>query len=498
MVYPHTITRPVNKYKIDYKQYLKDFIHDLRENRCRITCFVGDNPKRALAKYVLSHSSLFPCEYCFSRGTSYSIGEQQQENKKRDIQKQITVLSEKIDSLNEEDVDEIQTLTAVKECLISNLKEASKKKTKVVWPFSSRDGEARTKEKIMSIVNALETDTLSKEDAKGIVGRSPLLDIDYFDFTLDNPAEYLHSVCLGVGKRLVELTFNVGISRPRITKRKLTCPSVLSKLICNIKVVSEFSRRARALDFAVWKAQEYRNLILFMYPLIIDSLEKSAKERKLWLWFAYMIRACILPTQEFQLSHMEEIEYCCAQFYKLYEELFGPQNCTYNTHVVLSHLLKIRNHGPLTMTSAFGFEHFYGEIRRSFTPGTVSPLKQIMQKIYISRTLTKHRCNPQIIFKKKETALECDTLIYTYNHQMYKFFQIVDIHENDLTCVKIRTSPSVRYKETPTLKWERVGHFKLEEITDEIVRIKPETIAGKAIKINECLITCPINVLDEK
>ena len=68
----------------------------------------------------------------------------------------------------------------------------------------------RSRNSILEIVEKIENnERLSIDESKGIVGRSLLLDIPDFNFTYDVPAEYLHSGCLGVIKKLVELTFNV-------------------------------------------------------------------------------------------------------------------------------------------------------------------------------------------------------------------------------------------------------------------------------------------------
>lgn len=367
----------------------------------------------------------------------------------------------------------------------------------MVWPSHTRNGELRTQQKVIDIVNLIsENPDLTREQKQGIVGRSVLLDVEGFDVTIDVPTEYLHSVCIGVVKRLVELTFNVGISRPRITQRKLTPISVLNALLLKIKVVTEFSRRARSLDFSVWKGQEFRNLILFFFPLVIDCLEDNAEEKKLWLWLAFVLRACVLPQREFNRFDTESIDLYCAQFYKLYEKLFGVRNCVYNTHVVFSHLLQMRIHGPLTLTSAFGFEHFYGEVRNSFVPGTTSVLKQVMEKIFLKRAIDRHSCKPSFYFTAHETALERNNLVYTYTHGDYHFYKIMSIEDEKLHCVKIETC-DVIYPCLPKLKWNTVGHFKISRITTEEKVIDPK-FAGKVIQINDTLLTCPENVLNEK
>lgn len=106
---------------------------------------------------------------------------------------------------------------------------------------------------------------LSKDECKGIVGRSPFLDLEYFDIVRDIPTEYLHYLCIGVVKRMVTLTFNVGVSRPPITTRRLTPTYEFNVRMSKMKVPRESSRRARTLDFSVYKGQEYRNLILFFF-----------------------------------------------------------------------------------------------------------------------------------------------------------------------------------------------------------------------------------------
>ena len=428
---------------------------------------------------------------------------------KKKIEEKIQALESKISKLlenhgeqpdkEEEQQEEIETLSSIKEYLRVSLKEMSQHKSKVVWPYStSKNAEPRTKNKVIEIVEKIENgQVLTKDESKGVVGRSPLLGLDYFDYVIDVPTEYLHSTCLGAVKRLVELTFNVGTNRPRKTKRKLTPPSSFNELICNVKGPFEFSRRARALDFAVWKGQEFRNLALFYFPLVIQCLPAKARERRLWLLLAYMLRACVIPTPEFQHTNIEDIEYCSDQYYQLYEKLFGPENCSYNTHVVFSHILEMRAHGPLTLTSAFGFEQFYGEIRNSFTPGTVSTLKQILQRVYLKRNLERHTCNPQILFKTKDTSLESNNLIYVFKFGEYNLYKIMKIHDNTMTCVKIKTC-NVSFPGASTLNWKKVGVFRLDEITNETVTIKPEDIDGKVIKINDVLLTCPINILDEK
>ena len=51
---------------------------------------------------------------------------------------------------------------------------------------------------------------------------------------------------------------------------------------------------------------------------------------------------------------------------------------------------------------------------------------------------------------------------------------------------------------TPNLNWSNVGVFKLGPLMETLEVILKKDIAGKVIKVNNYLITCPFNVLFEQ
>ena len=138
--------------------------------------------------------------------------------------------------------------------------------TKIVWPSGTRNGEQRTREKIISVIEEIENDA-NHNTIMGIQQRSLLLELPGFDYVNSIPAEYMHSVAIGLVKKLIELCFKVGETRPRQTKRRLYVPSAFNSEILTIKVPREFSRRCRKMDFSVLKAQEMRNILIFSFLL---------------------------------------------------------------------------------------------------------------------------------------------------------------------------------------------------------------------------------------
>ena len=492
--------RPLHGYKVDSKKQLGHVLNDLLDNSCRISQYIGDNPKRSDAKDVKNHASWHPCEYCYAKGTKIELSGNLKTREK--LTQQIQLISEKIcecetypDSPYKN--SQIENLTLLKDELQKSLN-CLKKKSNILWPASTMNCTHRSRQSILDIIEKIENnEKLNFDESKGIKGRSLLLDIPNFNFVYDVPAEYLHSGCLGVIKRLVCLTFNVGERRPRITKRKLSSTQKFNELMSVTKVTKEFPRRGRSLDFSVFKGLEFRNIGIFFFILVLDCIEPEAKERHLWLYLAYMMRSSVLPSKEYAAIKIEDVIACCEKFYYLFEELFGIINCPYNLHVFCSHLTEIRTHGPLTETSAFKFESFYGEVRKSFVPGTVSPLKQIMKKVLIKRALRTHTCTNKIFISNYNTSLECNNLVYTYVGKAHKIYQVSKMSENSITCQKIGQY-EVSFPETPEINWSNVGLFEKGGISSEVVEIPTSQIAGKVVQVKNYLLTCPINVLNEK
>ena len=499
-IYPHKLVRPLGKSNVDHRKHLEDVLKDIQQYNLTITQYIGDNPKRSMAKECKCFSAWYPCEYCFGKGSKIELrnNSKARENlikQQQLIQEQIVSYQEKISTPeNELKIQQLQSLYKELQKSINALK----KKSNILWPASTMNAQHRSRQSILEIVEKLEKNEIhSIDDCKGIMGRSLLLDIPNFNFVYDSPAEYLHSNCLGVTKRLVELTFSVGKNRPRNTKRKLTSPKKFELLMMKIKVVKEFGRRARKLDFAVYKGQEFRNLTLFFFPVIVDCLEKDAREKELWLLLAYMVRSAVIPTEEFSNIDINAVNQSCSDFYHLYEMLFSPHNCTYNVHVFLCHLMEIRTHGPLTETSAFKFEAFYGEVRRSFVPGTPSTTKQILKNIFLKRYLRKHCCASNIFLSNYDTSLECNKLIYCYTQKQYNFYEIKEIEGTKLKCQKIGKYQAV-FEDTPQINWASVGVFRKGGVCSTISELDSSQVKGKVLLVGKYMITCPYNVLNEK
>ena len=159
----------------------------------------------------------------------------------------------------------------------------------------------------------------------------------------------------------------------------------------------------------------------------------------------------------------------------------------------------MRINGPLTATSAFDFENFYAELRRSFAPGTQNPLKQIFQSVLLKRILRTHSCHVPVYYSSKDTPLESNSVIYEYDnenndHTFYKIKKI--LVSGQFLCCKIGKYPAVF--DNVSLPWETVGVYRKGPLTSKEVILDPSETCGKGIIVGNLIITCPVNILEEK
>ena len=141
-----------------------------------------------------------------------------------------------------------------------------------------------------------------------------------------------------------------------------------------------------------------------------------------------------------------------------------------------THLQKIRGNQPLTDTSAFKYENFYSEIRKSFAAGTQSTLKQIFQRTLLKRALSFHSCVAPIFYSQKTSRMEANNIVYLYKNASYKMYKIHSIHENLLLCHE-QGYFQTTYKETPELNWKNVGEFKEGGLSEESTSINSKFMA---------------------
>lgn len=214
-------------------------------------------------------------------------------------------------------------------------------------------------------------------------GNSPLLSIEppinmITEFLLD----FMHLVCLGVMKKLLEYWL-YGTS---IMKISHNAKSQLSNLLIRLQsqIPVEFQRTTRTLtEFERFKAVEFKFLLLYAGPIVFKRVLNDAAYKH----FLFLHAACrILCSKKLALINYENAKKLLEQFVKTSEKLYGKTSLIGNMHNLIHLADDVKNmECPLSNVTAFPFENCLGKIKKLLRSGN-RPLAQIcrrLQEIYL-------------------------------------------------------------------------------------------------------------------
>ena len=169
----------------------------------------------------------------------------------------------------------------------------------------------------------------------------------------DMPPDYMHIVCLGVVRRLMNYftTTQHGLYRCKLSRQEIE--NLMDGYVLKLPV--EFSRPIRSLkQMSYFKASEYRTWLLYAGPVLFrNCLKAEFYEHFISLHCAITILGST------RLSHMNSsAQTCIESFCQNIETLFGQSQCTFNCHCLL-HLPEFSSKmGPLDTFSCFPYESF--------------------------------------------------------------------------------------------------------------------------------------------
>ena len=466
-VYPLKVIRPTRQECKELPRELKLNIHRkmsnvleeinslAQEGRATLRLVVADAPMRASIRMQKQHGAYYSCDYCTERATAMEIFGQ----------------------------------------------------PKRVFPYKKRTlAYPRTTPHMLLLAELYEgmsATNRKKEGDKlfGVQGRSPLFALPGFDVINGVVADAMHLLYMGVVKKLVTLTFRTGPYKKRATAQQRVDIGPLSEGLLQVLVPSEFPRGTKAYD-AYWKASEYRNLLVAFFPLVVDCIPTERRqERTLWLLLAYLTRACILSDEEYRTFSQAKLKQHHDHFYKLFTNLFGEKNCSYNIHV-FSHLQTIRRQGKLQKTSAFPFEASYGILKESYCPGTTSPGKQAMTRLLSRYGPIGHKCERNLTHALRLTRKKNDSIVHCRDGQ---FYRLLSLPNDQHACFYGMTLHTEKYVPDRSLglAFEEVGVFMLngDQPRTEATVIEQEDIVGKGIIVptsnGEALVSLPTDFLQE-
>jgi hypothetical protein len=194
------------------------------------------------------------------------------------------------------------------------------------------------------------------------------------------PLDYMHMICLGVVKRILQFWCTDG---PRQVKLSAEHQRQVSTLLVHYrgKMPREFSRQPRPLDvLGYWKATEFRQFLLYTGPVVLRRiLHREVYEHFLRLTVAISL---LLETNDerrnYYLPYSREL---LQVFVRDCKHVFGNKFTVYNVHS--------SQHIPddvelfdcsLNQISTFPFENFLRHLRKYVRQG-ISPITQVGKRI---------------------------------------------------------------------------------------------------------------------
>lgn len=182
---------------------------------------------------------------------------------------------------------------------------------------------------------------------------SPILKLP-ISLVTDFPIDYMHAVYLGVMRKLLNIWVH-GNLRVRLPGRLINLLS--ERLISFSNFIPIEFRKSRTLsELSYWKATEYRMFLLYLGPVALKGILRTALYENLLLFHCSIIILC--SKNYISKLGTKLTSELIAMFIRHSEDIYGSEFLIYNVHVLchLSH--EVEKYGPLDNFSAFSFENY--------------------------------------------------------------------------------------------------------------------------------------------
>lgn len=224
------------------------------------------------------------------------------------------------------------------------------------------------------------------------IGISPLIALKDFDIVNGFAIDYMHSILLGVVRKLLFLWFDQVNHREEYYIRKHT--EVINQKIKEIKLPSDIQRRPRSLnERSTWKANELRSWFLFYGPGVLYGYLPS----KYLNHFIHLISAVSIYLQR-QITETDLIEakIHITKFVMEFEKFYGSHNMVYNVHTLLHIPDCVKNLGPIWCYSNFPFENMNGKLVK-YVKSPTAVVHQIASKYALQKELCYSKFEAKVL-----------------------------------------------------------------------------------------------------
>lgn len=230
--------------------------------------------------------------------------------------------------------------------------------------FQEKDSILRTNETFREGLPVIYQNIVSRFESRNI------------DMIKQFPLDYMHLLCLGTMKKLVLIWIRViGKSMEALTKF-----AAFNNFYHSLatSVPAEFSRRPRSFEeVAQWKATEFRLLLLYLGPVVLQHL---LSKPQIVHFNALNCAVRILCDSRECVRNNRYAQDLMIYFVDNMELLYGKETLIYNIHNLIHISADVLNYGSLDSFSCFPFENFLQKIKLMIKGGA-QPLSQIMKRI---------------------------------------------------------------------------------------------------------------------
>ena len=214
-----------------------------------------------------------------------------------------------------------------------------------------------------------------QSDSAHHVGVSPLSQLS-LGMVSAFPLDYMHLVCLGVVRRLLNLWCH-GSHDTRLSQAQL---ATISDKLATVRpyIPREFSGKPRALaEYKQWKATELRMFLLYTGPVVLKSV-LSLEKYSNFLNLSVAMRILLSPSlYNHYLLYTEQL---LCYFVSTFGLLYGRNQLVYNVHSLIHLPDDARQFGALDDVSSFKFESYLGRLKK-LVRRPQFPVAQIVRRV---------------------------------------------------------------------------------------------------------------------
>lgn len=177
------------------------------------------------------------------------------------------------------------------------------------------------------------------------------------------PSEPMHTIYLGITKKLISLWKDLAIKRLNRMDQSIIASINKALNLCRQHTTCDFQRKCRSLhEVFVWKATACRLFLLYLGPVVLHNRLPLSTYRDSQ---SLSLSIYLLSHPKLHTTFADSVRVNINNFLLGNEKCYGSDHFIYNVHS-LKHIAEdVIEHGSLESFSAFPFESYMRKIRRS-------------------------------------------------------------------------------------------------------------------------------------